>query len=158
MRFSGIVNSAVVAVRLVAAVVLLAILTACSAPDNRLVLHTAKGDFAFTVEIADDGAERAKGLMFRDHLAADAGMLFDYGTEQEASFWMQNTLIPLDMVFIGADGVVKTIHVNARPLDTTSIPSEVPIRFVLEIPGGRSTEIGLAVGDKMEHPRVGQGG
>jgi uncharacterized membrane protein (UPF0127 family) len=82
-------------------------------------------------------------------------MLFDYGHEQLASFWMQNTLIPLDMIFIGADGVVKTIHVNARPLDTTSIPSEVPIRFVLEIPGGRSTEIGLAVGDKMDPPRVG---
>ncbi len=130
------------------------LLAACSNAESRLVLHTAKGDFPFTIEIADDGAERAKGLMFRDHLAADAGMLFDYGTEQEASFWMQNTLIPLDMIFIGADGIVKTIHVNARPLDTTSIPSGVPIRFVLEIPGGRSTEIGLAVGDRMEHPRV----
>jgi uncharacterized membrane protein (UPF0127 family) len=94
--------------------------------------------------------------MFRDHLAPDAGMLFDYGTEQLASFWMQNTLIPLDMIFVGADGVVKTIHVNARPMDTTSIPSGVPVRFVLEIPGGRSQEIGLAVGDRMEHPRVGQ--
>lgn len=130
------------------------LLAACSNAENRLVLHTAKGDFAFTVEIADDNAERAQGLMFRDHLAADAGMLFDYGQEQLASFWMQNTLIPLDMIFIGADGTVKTIHVNARPLDTTSIPSEVPIRFVLEIPGGRSTEIGLAVGDKMDYLRV----
>jgi uncharacterized membrane protein (UPF0127 family) len=132
------------------------LLAACSSAENRIVLHTAKGEFAFTVEIADDGAERAKGLMFRDHLAADAGMLFDYGTEQLASFWMQNTLIPLDMIFIGADGTVKTIHVNARPLDTTAIPSEVPVRFVLEIAGGRSTEIGLAVGDHMDHPRVGK--
>lgn len=130
-------------------------LAACSNAESKLVLHTAKGDFAFTVEIADDGAERAQGLMFRDHLAADAGMLFDYHTEQLASFWMQNTLIPLDMIFIGADGIVKNIHVNARPLDTTSIPSEFPIRFVLEIPGGRSTEIGLAVGDKIDHPLVG---
>ena len=155
MIFSAIAIPAKLAARLAFALVALAFLTACSSADSRLVLHTAKGDFAFTVEVADDGAERAKGLMFRDHLAADAGMLFDYGTEQEASFWMQNTLIPLDMIFIGADGIVKTIHVNARPLDTTSIPSGVPIRFVLEIPGGRSTEIGLAVGDKMEHPRVG---
>jgi uncharacterized membrane protein (UPF0127 family) len=134
------------------------LLAACSNAESRPVLHTAKGDFAFTIEIADDGAERAQGLMFRDHLAPDAGMLFDYQTEQMASFWMQNTLIPLDMIFIGADGIVKNIHVNAKPLDTTSIPSKFPIRFVLEIPGGRSTEIGLAVGDKMEHPLVGQGG
>ena len=107
------------------------------------------------IAVEDDDAERAKGLMFRDHLAPDAGMLFDYGREQLAAFWMQNTLIPLDMVFVGEDGTVKTIHVNARPMDTTSIPSEVPVRFVLEIPGGRSQEIGLAVSDKMDHPRVG---
>jgi uncharacterized membrane protein (UPF0127 family) len=156
MRFSTITRSAFLAVRLGFCALALVLLTACSNAESRLVLHTAKGDFAFTVEIADDGAERAQGLMFRDHLAADAGMLFDYGTEQLASFWMQNTLIPLDMIFIGADGVVKNIHVNARPLDTTSIPSGVPIRFVLEVPGGRSTEIGLEIGDTMEHPRVGQ--
>ncbi len=141
------------ALRLAIALLLLSVATACSA-DNRLVLHTSKGDFAFNVEIADTEAERAKGLMFRTSLAPDAGMLFDYHREQQAAFWMQNTLIPLDMIFIGADGVVKTIHVNARPLDTTSIPSEVPIRFVLEIAGGRSVEIGLKVGDRMDHPRV----
>lgn len=130
------------------------LLAGCSA-DNRAVLHTDKGDFAFNVEIADTEATRSKGLMFRESLAADAGMLFDYHREQLASFWMQNTLIPLDMVFIAADGTVKTIHVNARPMDTTSIPSEVPIRFVLEIKGGRSVEIGLKPGDKFEHIRVG---
>ncbi len=143
------------AVRLAVFALATLLLAACSNAESKLILHTAKGDFAFTIEIADDGAERAQGLMFRDHLAADAGMLFDYGTEQMAAFWMQNTLIPLDMIFIGADGIVKNIHVNARPLDTTSIPSKFPIRFVLEIPGGRSTEIGLAVGDRMEHPLVG---
>jgi uncharacterized membrane protein (UPF0127 family) len=158
MRFSAIVRPVATAARLAFALAVLTIVTACSSSESRLVLHTAKGDFAFTVEIADDGAERAKGLMFRDHLAADAGMLFDYGTEQLAAFWMQNTLIPLDMIFIGADGVVKTIHVNARPMDTTSIPSGVPVRFVLEIPGGRSAEIGLAIGDRIEHARVGTGG
>jgi uncharacterized membrane protein (UPF0127 family) len=155
MNFPAIAKSAKLAVRLAFALGALAILAACSSPESRVVLHTAKGDFAFTIEIADDGAERAKGLMFRDHLAADAGMLFDYQQEQMASFWMQNTLIPLDMIFVGADGIVKNIHVNARPLDTTSIPSKFPVRFVLEIAGGRSTEIGLAVGDKMDHPRVG---
>jgi hypothetical protein len=141
------------AARLAVALLVLSGATACSA-DNRGVLHTAKGDFAFTLEIADTPAAREKGLMFRTSLAPDAGMLFDYHHEQLATFWMQNTLIPLDMVFIGQDGTVKTIHVNARPMDTTTIPSVVPVRFVLEIAGGRSDEIGLKVGDKFESPRV----
>jgi hypothetical protein len=128
-------------------------LAACSG-DDRLVAHTASGDYAFTVEVVDTPESRQKGLMFRQSLAKDAGMLFDFRQEQLTSFWMQNTFIPLDMVFIGADGVVKTIHVNARPHDTTSIPSEVPVRFVLEIPGGRSVEIGLKPGDRIEHPRM----
>ena len=154
MNISGMVK---LAIKLAAVLIFIA-LGACSGGENRLVLHSAKGDFAFTVEIADDGKERAQGLMFRDRLAPDAGMLFDYFEEQETSFWMQNTLIPLDMIFIGADGVIKNIHVNAKPLDTTSIPSKFPVRFVLEIPGGRSKEIGLAIGDRMDHPRVASGG
>jgi uncharacterized membrane protein (UPF0127 family) len=155
MGFSNIFRSAFAALRLALVFVLLSAAAACSA-DNRVVMHTAKGDFAFTVEIADTEAQRAKGLMFRTALAPDAGMLFDYHREQEAAFWMQNTLIPLDMVFISADGIVRTIHVNARPMDTTSIPSEAPVRFVLEIPGGRSVEIGLKVGDRLEYSRVGK--
>jgi uncharacterized membrane protein (UPF0127 family) len=145
--------SAFRAMRLAVLLLLLSVVGACSA-DNRGVLHTAKGEFAFTIEIADTEASRERGLMFRTTLAPDAGMLFDYHHEQLATFWMQNTLIPLDMVFIGEDGTVKTIQVNARPMDTTTIPSVVPVRFVLEIAGGRSTEIGLKVGDKFEHPRV----
>jgi uncharacterized protein len=156
MNIPGIAKLAVLAIHMAVVTLLAVVLAACSAGEDRLVLHTATGDYMFRIEIADDGAERAKGLMFRNELAPDAGMLFDYGQEQETSFWMQNTLIPLDMIFIGADGVVKTIHVNAKPLDTTAIPSGVPVRFVLEIPGGRSKEIGLAVGDRMEHPRVGK--
>ncbi len=153
MRFSAIVRSAVKAVRVALGLLLLSSVAACSA-DNRAVLHTAKGDFAFAVELADTESQRAKGLMFRTALAPDAGMLFDYHREQQAAFWMQNTLIPLDMVFMSGDGIVRTIHVNARPMDTTSIPSEVPVRFVLEIAGGRSVEIGLKVGDRLEHSRV----
>jgi uncharacterized membrane protein (UPF0127 family) len=155
MGLSVLFRPAAMAVRMAVFALATLLLAACSNAGEKLVLHTAKGDFAFTIEIADDPAERAQGLMFRDTLAADAGMLFDYHQEQMASFWMQNTLIPLDMIFIGADGIIKNIHVNARPLDTTSIPSVYPIRFVLEIPGGRSTEIGLAVGDRVEHPLVG---
>ncbi len=154
MSISGFARTTFAAVRLAVLMLLMSVVAACSA-DNRLVLHTAKGDFSFTIEIADTDASREKGLMFRTALAPDAGMLFDYHHEQVATFWMQNTLIPLDMIFIGEDGTVRTIHVNARPMDPTVIPSVVPVRFVLEIAGGRSEEIGLKVGDKMEQERVG---
>ena len=128
-------------------------LAACS-DEGRLVLNTDTGPHVFNVEVVDTPETRARGLMFREELADDAGMLFDFEEEHEVSFWMMNTLIPLDMIFIGADGVVKTIHVNARPQDPTSIPSRVPVQFVLEIPGGRSLEIGLEPGDTVEHPRI----
>lgn len=138
---------------LVAVLIGMVPLAACSA-DDRLVLHTASGDYVFNVEVVDTPAARNRGLMFRQSLAKDAGMLFDFKEERETAFWMQNTLIPLDMIFIAADGTVRTIHENARPMDTTSIPSQVPVQFVLEIPGGRSAEIGLKTGDKVEHPRI----
>ena len=154
MSILSTVRAAFRVVRLAVTLLLLTVATACSA-DNHAVFHTAKGDFGFTIEIADTEAEREKGLMFRTSVAPDAGMLFDYHQEQEAAFWMQNTLIPLDMIFISAKGVVKSIHVNARPMDTTPIPSGGPIRFVMEIPGGRSEENGLKGGDRFENSRVG---
>lgn len=132
-------------------------LAACSG-ESKLVLNTGTGAHAFTVEVVDTPETRAKGLMYRQELADDAGMLFDFKEERQVSFWMMNTFIPLDMIFIGADGVVETIHVNARPQDPTSIPSQVPVQFVLEIPGGRSTEIGLEPGDTVEHPRISAAG
>lgn len=119
-----------------------------------MVLHTQSGDYAFAVEIADDNDERAQGLMFRDKLAANSGMLFDFQTERPVAFWMKNTFIPLDMIFVSADGIVKNVHANAFPQDPTSIPSDGPVRFVLEIPAGRSKEIGLKAGDRMDHPRI----
>ena len=139
----------------VLAMLAVALPVAVQAQDNELTLHTATGDYRFNVEVVDTPESRAQGLMFRTELADDAGMLFDFKEEREVSFWMQNTLIPLDMIFVGTDGVIDTIHVNARPQDVTSIPSEVPVQFVLEIPGGRSVEIGLKPGDTMEHDRVG---
>lgn len=129
-------------------------LAACS-DEGKLVLHSSTGDYSFNVEVVDTPESRAKGLMFVQELADDAGMLFDFKEERPVSFWMRNTFIPLDMIFVGADGVVKNIHVNARPHDVTGIPSEGPVQFVLEIPGGRSVEIGLKPGDTMEHDRVG---
>ncbi|MGV8833313.1 MAG: DUF192 domain-containing protein [Devosia sp.] len=139
---------------LLAVLLVAAPLAACS-DEGKLVLHTATGDHNINVEVVDNPETRAKGLMFRQELADNAGMLFDFKQERQVSFWMQNTLIPLDMIFVGADGVVKTIHVNARPQDPTSIPSEVPVQFVLEIPGGQSVALGLKPGDIMEHERVG---
>lgn len=123
--------------------------------ESMAVIHSGGESHVFTVEIADDDTTRARGLMFREELAPDAGMLFDFFHEREAAFWMQNTLISLDILFIRADGVIARIHENAIPMDTTSIPSGEPVRFVLEIPGGRAAELGLAPGDTLDHPRVG---
>jgi len=128
-------------------------LAACS-DDGHATLHTRKGDFAFNIEVMDTPAGREKGLMFRTSLAPDAGMLFDFLSEQPVEFWMVNTLIPLDMVFIAGNGSVKTVHANARPQDPTPIPSGGPVQFVLEIPGGRAAEIGLEPGDRMDQSRV----
>ena len=128
-------------------------LAACS-DDGHAILHTGKGDYSFGIEVVDTPAGREKGLMFRQSLAADAGMLFDFLTEQPVEFWMVNTFIPLDMVFVAADGTVKTVHANARPQDATPIPSGAPVQFVLEIAGGRAAEIGLKPGDRMEQQRV----
>ena len=128
-------------------------LAACS-DDGHAILHTQKGDFTFNIEVVDTDAGREKGLMFRQSLAPDAGMLFDFLTAQPVEFWMVNTFIPLDMVFIAGNGTVKTVHANARPQDATPIPSGAPVQFVLEIPGGRAAQIGLRPGDRMEQSRV----
>lgn len=128
--------------------------TAAMADESKLVLHSETGDYSFNVEVVDTAESRARGLMYVTELADDAGMLFDFKEERPVSFWMMNTLIPLDMIFVGADGVIKNIHVNARPHDVTGIPSDGPVQFVLEIPGGRSKEIGLKAGDTLEHDRV----
>ena len=109
----------------------------------------------FSVEVADDVHKREVGLMCRTSLAPDRGMLFDFKTPQEVAFWMHNTLIPLDMVFIGADGRVFSVA-SARPLDDTPVPAGGPVRAVLEIPGGRARQLGILPGDKVAH-RIFQG-
>ena len=129
-------------------------LAACSADDSQLVIKSANGDHAFKVEVVDTPETRARGLMFVQSLAPDAGMLFDFKESRPVSFWMRNTFIPLDMVFIREDGVVANIHVNAIPQDPTGVPSDGPVMFVLEIPGGRSVELGLKAGDTVVHPRI----
>jgi len=128
-------------------------LAACS-DEGRLTLNTDTGAHSFNVEVVDTPETRAKGLMFVTELANDAGMLFDFKEERPVSFWMQNTYIPLDMIFVDAQGVVKSVHANAIPHDTTGIPSGFPVQYVLEIPGGQAAAIGLDAGDTMDHPRI----
>jgi len=121
-------------------------------PLQPLSLRTSKGVAQFKVEVADSEMEREYGLMCRRSLAPDRGMLFDFKTVQkpEAAFWMRNTLIPLDIVYIRADGTVLSIARNALPLDETPIPSGGPVRAVLEIAGGRSAQLGLLPGDRVD--------
>ncbi|MFC3677326.1 DUF192 domain-containing protein [Ferrovibrio xuzhouensis] len=120
-------------------------------PHSDLVIETAKGPQHFTVELASNDESRARGLMFRQSMAPDAGMLFDFGQEQMASFWMRNTLIPLDMLFIRADGTILNIHQRAIPHDETGINSDGPVRAVLELNGGTVTRLGIRAGDRVLH-------
>src|SRR5687768_12180101 len=103
---------------------------------SSLVVVSSGRDIKFEVDLATNDAERARGLMFRKQLGPYEGMLFDFYQEMPVSFWMKNTLIPLDMVFIAADGTVKHVHANAVPLSTDSVSSRYPVRGVLEINGG----------------------
>ena len=122
-------------------------------PLRPLTVQTAKGEFRFLVEVADTERERELGLMCRRSLAPDRGMLFDFGRERpDAAFWMRNTLIPLDIIYIRRDGIVRSIIRNARPLDETPRPAGGPILGVLELAGGRAAQIGLQPGDRIDFP------
>nr|WP_242500457.1 DUF192 domain-containing protein [Tropicimonas sp. IMCC6043] len=123
--------------------------------DDRVDLRGSWGSARFAVELADDASERARGLMFRETLPRSAGMLFVYETPGRVSFWMKNTLIPLDMVFADAHGVVKHVHSRAVPGDLTPIPGGTDIRFVLEINGGLAEAMGIGPGSEMRHPAIG---
>ena len=112
----------------------------------------------FAVEVADDGPERAKGLMFREHMAKSAGMLFLYDKPQRAMFWMKNTLIPLDMIFADPAGVVTRVHANAVPGDTKPIDGGTGVQLILEINGGLAKRMGIVPGAVLRHPEVVQDG
>jgi uncharacterized membrane protein (UPF0127 family) len=118
-------------------------------PTAPLVIDTAKGPAQFSVEMAVNWPQQEQGLMFRKTLAPNEGMLFDFGKEQDTSFWMKNTLIPLDMLFIKANGTIARVAANAKPLSEVSIPSYEPVRAVLEIAGGRAAQLGIKAGDKV---------
>lgn len=110
------------------------------------------GARTFTVEIADDDDSRRTGLMFRRSMAEDHGMLFLFEEEAPRSFWMRNTYIPLDIIYINAEGSIVSIAEMAEPLSDRSLPSAGPAAAVLEINGGLSRTLGLGPGDKVTHP------
>lgn len=122
-------------------------------PKSSLQVESADGvRHGFTVELAATGDQLAQGLMYRQKMAADAGMLFDFGAPRPVSMWMKNTLIPLDMLFIAADGKVLGIAQRAVPHSQALIESPGPVKAVLELNGGTASRLGLKVGDRVVHP------
>jgi uncharacterized membrane protein (UPF0127 family) len=114
-----------------------------------LTIHSAGGERRFIVEVARTPEQQERGLMFRRSLGADRGMIFPYDPPQVVAFWMKNTLIPLDMVFIRADGRIARIA-TATPLSLEAVPSGEPVASVLEIRGGRATQLGIREGDRVD--------
>lgn len=106
----------------------------------------------FQVEVARNDADRAQGLMFRRSMPADHGMLFDFGRVEPVSMWMQNTYLPLDMLFIRRDGTIARIAANTEPLSTRTIPSGEAVLAVLELNAGTAARLGIKPGDRIEHP------
>jgi uncharacterized membrane protein (UPF0127 family) len=125
-----------------------------NAQTRQLTLEIASksGVHPFAVEIVDNDADRARGLMFRKELPEGRGMLFDFKREQDVSFWMENTYISLDIIFIRGDGTILRIAENTEPLSTKMIPSGGPVRGVLEVIAGTSRKFGIAPGDRVAHP------
>ena len=117
-----------------------------------LTITSASGVHRFTVEIARTAEQQTHGMMFRTSIAPNRGMLFPYDTPQNIAFWMKNTLIPLDMIFIREDGTIARIS-TAVPQSETSMPAGEPVVAVLEIAGGRAAELGIRPGDRVEWPR-----
>lgn len=127
---------------------------ALCAPD-KLTVSGEFGQATFSIDVMDDVQERAQGLMFVEEMPMLTGMLFVYERPQFVSFWMKNTLIPLDMLFVSPEGEILRIHENAVPGDLTPIPGGEGVQMVLEINGGLSSRLGIVAGDVMQHPSFG---
>lgn len=146
-RFPGLLRAAI------AAIVLAWSLAAVRAQNfEPLTIVGPSRQHAFSVEVARNDADRAQGLMFRRSMAQDRGMLFDFERVQPISMWMQNTYLPLDMLFIRPDGTIARVAENAEPLSTRTIPSGEPVLAVLELNGGTAARLGIKAGDRVEHP------
>jgi uncharacterized protein len=120
-----------------------------------LEIVTKTGVHTFAVEMAITPEDQAKGLMFRRELPEGQGMLFDFGREQPATFWMKNTYVSLDMIFIRADGRILRIAENTVPLSEALVASGGPVRAVLEVVAGTARKLGIAQGDRVAHPIFG---
>lgn len=135
---------------------LLAVSGPARSADPRVVEIASKtGVHAFAVELATTDAERSQGLMYRKELPEGQGMLFDFQRDQEVAFWMKNTYIPLDMIFIRSDGRIMRIAENTEPLSEKLVPSNAAVRGVLEVIAGTTRKLGIAVGDRVAHPIFG---
>jgi uncharacterized membrane protein (UPF0127 family) len=132
-----------------------AFVPARAAGEDTLEIVSATGVHAFSVELATNDEERERGLMFRKSLPEGHGMLFDFGHDQPVSFWMHNTYISLDMIFIRGDGSVLRIAENAEPMSDRLIPSGGPVRAVLEVIAGTAHNLGIAPGDHVISPFFG---
>jgi uncharacterized membrane protein (UPF0127 family) len=117
-----------------------------------LEIASKSGVHAFTVEMALTPEEQSRGLMYRKTLPEGQGMLFDFKRDQELSFWMKNTYVPLDMIFIRGDGRILRIAENTEPLSERLVPSNGPVRAVLEVVAGTARKLGIAPGDRVAHP------
>ncbi|MDU8912070.1 DUF192 domain-containing protein [Aestuariicoccus sp. MJ-SS9] len=140
---------------LAAAFVLFAGQALAECGEDTLWLRGDWGSARFSVTVADDPQERSQGLMFVEDMPRATGMLFVYDRAQRVAFWMKNTLIPLDMIFADAQGVVQRVHSNAVPGDLTAIDGGDSIRYVLEINGGLAKAMGIGPGSEMQHPAIG---
>lgn len=124
------------------------------AETRELVIETSDGtEISYQVEIADSADEKSLGLMHREYMADDHGMIFleEWGRPEIVSMWMRDTYIPLDMLFVDESGVIVYIHENAVPMDETSIVSPVPVVAVLELNGGQASKQGIAIGDRVKN-------
>ncbi len=131
-------------------------LAALAAERERLVVETAAGlEFPFSVEIADTPELRARGLMFRTRMAVDEGMLFLFDREEIQSFWMKNTRLSLDIIYISSAGEIIDLHARATPGSLRSVVSKAPAQFVLELIGGTAARLGIRPGDRIRHLAVG---
>ena len=115
-----------------------------------LMIASANGRHTFRVEVARSGEEQARGLMFRTAMGANEGMIFPMEPARQASFWMKNTVIALDLVFIGSDRRIESIAASAVPYSLSPISSKGNVSAVLELNGGRAAQLGLAPGDRVE--------
>ena len=122
---------------------------------SSLVVVTGAREIKFDVELALNDAERARGLMFREKLGPYDGMLFDFYQEAPVSFWMKNTLIPLDMLFVDAQGRIVNIHERAVPGSFDTIGAAAPVRAVVELNGGTAGRLGIRPGDRVVFPIFG---